>query len=136
MEHLSAGERAVCGVKEAPTPQPLPERLAPTPAECAAHLEEYQEYLPAARLPRAGDAVVIDLGHVMWLVILDQTRPVTEDNSLIMSAGMLGPDRCQRVDWESAGPVDPEDVNLEDEDAAALPRVRARLIERASTTGS
>jgi hypothetical protein len=133
VEPDNTGGGAVCDAEERPTPRPLPAPLEPTPEECAAHQAQYQDYLPTTRLPRAGDTVVIDLGHVMWLVILDEARPVTQDNSLIMSAGRLDADHGHAVDWEKAAPVDPDDVNLEDEDAAALPRVRDLLIDRANT---
>jgi hypothetical protein len=112
--------------------QPLPACLAPTAAQRAAHLEEYRDILPTARLPHAGDDVVIDLGHVMWLIILDDTRPVTQDNSLIMSAGRLAAAPCGEVEWSHAYGVDPDDPNLEPEDAAALPTVHTALIARAN----
>lgn len=114
-------------------PQPLPACLAPTAAQRAAHLEDYQDIVPTARLPHAGDDVVIGLGHVMWLIILDDTRPVTQDNSLIISAGRRIAEPCDEVEWSQAYGVDPNDPNLEPEDATALPTVHAALIARANT---
>lgn len=113
------------------TLQPLPACLAPSTAQSATHEAEW-EHLPTARLPRTGQHVVIDLGHVMWLAILDETRPVTPDNSMILSAGMREADPCGAVDWHYTYAVEPEDPNLEPEDAAALPTVRALLIAHAN----
>jgi hypothetical protein len=112
--------------------RPLPAHLAPTAAQRAAHLEEYRDVVPTAWLPHAGDDVVIALGHVMWLIILDGARPVTQDNSLIMSAGQRIAEPCDEVEWGCAYGVDPNDPNLEPEDAAALPMVHAALIARAN----
>ena len=110
--------------------QPLPTCLAPCRDQSATHEKEWQ-HLPAARLPRPGVHVVIDLGHVMWLAILDGASPVTKDNSLIMSAGRRTAGPCGDVDWHHAYAADPEDPNLEPEDAAALPTV----IAHANTAG-
>ncbi|WP_034261830.1 hypothetical protein [Actinospica robiniae] len=113
------------------TIQPLPACLAPTPEQIARHEKDW-EHLPAARLPRAGDPVMFELGHVTWLVILDGARPVTDHNSLIVSAGRLITGACGDVEWSRAYGVDPEDPNLEPEDAAALPTVRDLLIAHAN----
>ena len=116
--------------------QPLPECLAPTPTACAAHQAEYREFLPTTRLPQAGELVVIEGGHVNWLVILDETRPVTEENTQIMTAGRLGYEHCEGTDWATARPVDPHDPNLEEEDATYLPAAHRLLIDHANTTGA
>ena len=115
--------------------QPLPTCLAPSRDQSATHEKEWR-HLPAARLPHAGEHVVIDLGHVMWLAILDGARPVTKDNSLIMSAGRRTTGPCGDVDWHHAYAIDPEDPNLEPEDAAALPTVRELLIAHANKARS
>lgn len=117
--------------EEALALQPLPACLAPTPAQVARHEKEW-EHLPAARLPRTGEPVVFELGHVTWLVVLDSARPVTDENSLLMSAGRLVTGACGDVEWNRAHGVDPEDPNLEPEDAAALPTVRDLLIAHAN----
>ena len=117
---------------DTPALQPLPACLAPNRDQSATHENEWA-HLPAARLPHTGEHVVIDLGHVMWLAILDGARPVTQDNSLIMSAGRRTTGPCGEVDWHHAYAIDPEDPNLEPEDAAALPTVRELLIAHANT---
>ena len=113
--------------------QPLPECLAPTGEQAYIHACEWV-HLRAARLPHAGEQVVIDLGHVMWLAILDEQRPVTTDNSLLMAAGRLITGPCGKVDWHHAYGVDPEDPNLAPEDAAALPIALSLLIAHANET--
>jgi hypothetical protein len=118
------------------TLQPLPACLAPTPAECARFLEEYREFFPTTRLPDAGEPVVLEGGHVNWLLILDENRPVTEENTLIMVAGCLGPEFCQGTDWGSAGAVDPDAAELDAEDADYLTAARRLLIDLANTTGA
>lgn len=113
--------------------QPLPACLAPTREQADTHADEW-EHLPNARLPRTGEQVVIDLGHVIWLAILDEQRPVTADNSLLMAAGRRITGPCGQVDWHHAYGVDPEDPNLEPEDAAALPIALSLLIAHANET--
>jgi hypothetical protein len=117
---------------DTPALKPLPACLAPSPGQSAAHEKEWA-HLPAARLPHAGEHVVIDLGHVMWLAILDGARPVTKGNSLIMSAGRRTTGPCGEADWHHAYAVDPDDPNLEPEDAPALPTIRDLLIAHANT---
>lgn len=113
--------------------QPLPACLAPTGDQADTHACEW-EHLPNARLPRAGEHVVIDLGHVMWLAVFDEQAPVTKDNSLFMAAGRRTTGPCGQVDWHQAYGVDTDDPNLEPEDAAALPAAIDLLIASANAT--
>jgi hypothetical protein len=108
-------------------PQPLPTCLAPTGDQTNRHAKEW-EHLPAAQLPQAGQPVVIDLGHVLWLVALSETRPLTRDSTLLMGAGRRITGPCGDVDWHGTYPIDPDDPNLEPEDAAALPTICDLLI--------
>lgn len=119
--------------EEALTLRPLPACLAPSPAQAATFLQEFGPYLPNARLPRTGEPVIFEGGHVTWLVILNDARPVTEGNSLLMSAGRLSTGTCGDVEWNRPYGVEPEDPNLEPEDAATLPAVRDLLIAHANT---
>ena len=112
--------------------RPLPACLAPTPAESDEHAQDYRPYIPAARLPREGEPVVFEGGHVTWLVVRDDVRPVTDENSILFSAGRLVTGECGDVQWSQAYGVDPQDPNLEEEDAAALPEVRDLLIAHAN----
>ncbi|WP_034270848.1 hypothetical protein [Actinospica robiniae] len=121
--------------EEALALQPLPACLAPSPTQAATFLQEFGPYIPTARLPRTGEPVVFEGGHVTWLAILDDTRPVTKDNSLLMSAGRLTTGPCGDVEWSRTYGVEPEDPNLEPEDAATLPTVRDLLIAHANADG-
>jgi hypothetical protein len=115
-----------------PQIQPLPAAYAPTPEQDAGFLAEYRDHVPSARLPVAGETVVIDLAYVTWLAITDEARPVTAENSTLITAPLRYGDAG--VIWESASPVDAYDRNLEPEDGSFLPKVHAALINHANAT--
>jgi hypothetical protein len=115
-----------------PQIQPLPAAYAPTPEQESGFLVEYGEYLTTARLPKAGEHVVIDLAYVSWLAITGDTRPVTEENSILITAPLRLGDTG--VIWPDTIAVDARDPNLEPEDGWFLPKVHAALIAHANTT--
>jgi hypothetical protein len=111
---------------------PLPECLAPTAAEAAEYLAGSPDFLPSDRLPRAGEPVVLEGAHVHWLMVLDHAHPVTEANTVLMTAPRLGRDHCQGADWANAGGVDPADFGPDEEDVAYLPDAYRLLIGHAN----
>ena len=115
-----------------PQIQPLPAAYAPTPEHESGFLAEYRGHLPTARLPKPGEHVVIDLAYVTWLAILDETRPPTTDNSILITAPLRYGDAG--VIWDQTLAVDSCDPNLEPEDGVFLPKVHAALIAHATTT--
>jgi hypothetical protein len=106
--------------------QPLTERLAPAVAERDAE--------PDLFLPRAGDAVVIARGHVIWLTASHDARPVTESTAYLWGAPLNADGSGVRWDPASIGQLDATCLMHRLDDAEAIRAAQALLIELANTT--
>jgi hypothetical protein len=107
--------------------QPLPTRLAPTDTD--------RDNLPELTLPHAAEAVVIERGHVMWLVLLDaQATWITKDTSQLWGTALIGRDGRDGARWnpESPGHLDPTCLIHTVEDAEAILFAWTLLIDLAN----
>jgi len=107
--------------------QPLPTRLAPTTTD--------RDNLPELTLPHAAEAVVIDRGHVMWLVLLDaEAAWITRDTSQLWGTALIGPDGRDGARWnpESPGHLDPTCLIHTVEDTEAIQFAWTLLIDLAN----
>lgn len=109
------------------TLQPLPACLAPDPAQRAAFAADY----PTCPIPQPGDAVILDGGHVTWLIPLNDSLMPTGQNTLLGGAPMAGRDCCRGAEWGNASPADPDDECLDADVIASLREARRLLIEDA-----